>query len=78
MLLRIKITQYQKSNGLRNIPRMLKTLALSTSMYKLHKSKTSVLATIQGGGVKITHTIAKNQVRDPNKSYVEGLNNIES
>ena len=46
-------------------------------MYKLEK-KTSVLVTVQGGGGNRTHTRTKNKGRNINKSYAEGLNNIES
>ena len=47
-------------------------------MSKLEGNKTSVLVTFQGGGGNTAHTCTNNKGRDPNKSYVEGLNNIES
>ena len=47
-------------------------------MSKLKKNKTSILATVQVGGGNITQTCTKNKVRDPNNSYVGGLNDLES
>ena len=54
-----------------------KILALTNSLSKLEK-KTSILETFQIGGVNRTQICTNNKVRDPNKSYVEELNNIES
>ena len=57
-------------------PKDAKIIALATRLSKLEKIKTSVLATVQGGGSNTTHNQTNNKGRDINKSYVEGLNNI--
>ena len=44
----------------------------------LSSRKKSILATVQGWGGNRTHNRTTTKGRDPNKSYVEGLNNIES
>ena len=53
-------------------------IALTTCLSKLEKNKTSILATVKGGGGNITQTHINTKRRYPNKSYVEGLKNIES
>ena len=59
-------------------PKDAKVHALITWMYKLEKQKFPQI--IQGGGGNITQTLTNtnNNGRDTNKSYFEGLNNIES
>ena len=44
----------------------------------LEKNKNYVLATVPVGGGNINHTRRNTKERDPMKSYVEGLNKIES
>ena len=58
-------------------PNDAKTILLTTHLYKLDKEKNSVLATVQGVGGNRTQILTKTKGRDPNKSYVEGINNIE-
>ena len=53
-----------------------KIFTLTTSLYRLEK-KSSVLATVQGGGGNITQTRTNSYGRDPNMSYIEGINNLE-
>ena len=57
-------------------PKDSQILALTTRLTKLDKTKTSVLATVQEGGVNTTQTRTNTKERDPNTSYVEGINNI--
>ena len=59
-------------------PKDDKIIVLTTRLSKLEKDKTSVLATVQVGRANITQTRTKIKRRDPNKSYAEGLANIES
>ena len=59
-------------------PKADKILLLTARLYKLEKTKTYVLATFQLGGVNITLTLTNTKGSDPNKSYVEVLNNLES
>ena len=54
-----------------------KCFSLTTCLSKLEKNENSVLATVQGGGSNRTQTCTNTKGRDPNKSCVEGLNNIE-
>ena len=55
-----------------------KILALPTCLSKVYKNKTSVLSTFQGGGCNITQTCTNIKVSESNKSYAEGLNDLES
>ena len=57
-------------------PKGAKIIDLTTSSSYLDKDKTSVLETVQRGGVKITQTRTNTKGRDTNKSYVEGLAKI--
>ena len=52
-------------------------LALTTRLLNLYKNKTFILETFQVGGGNINQTHTKPKVRDPRKSYVEGLKNLE-
>ena len=63
----------------KTVPKDDKIIALITCLTKLENTKTSVLATVQGGGGgNRTQTRTNTKVRDPNNSYVEVINNIES
>ena len=55
-----------------------KIIVITTSLSKLEKNKTYVLATIKEGGENINLTWTNTKGRDPKKSYVERLNNLES
>ena len=57
-------------------PKDSQILSLTTRLNKLDKTKTSVLATVQGGGGNTTQTRTNTKERYPNKIYVEGINNI--
>ena len=59
-------------------PKDAKIIALTTRLYKLEENQTYVLETVQGGGGNRTQTRTNtdNIVSDPNKSYVEVINNI--
>ena len=59
-------------------PKDDKIPALTTFMYNLEENKTSILATVQGGGGNRNQTRTNNEGRDSKKSYVEGINNLES
>ena len=47
-------------------------------MYRLKKNELSVLTKVQGVGCNRTQNRTNTKGGDPNKSYVEGINNIES
>ena len=51
-------------------------IALTTCFYKI--DKIYILARIQGRGGNRTQNPTKTKRREPNKSYVEGLHNLES
>ena len=59
-------------------PKDDRILALTTCLTKLEKDRTYVLAIVTVGGGNRTHTRTNIKGRDPNKSYVEVINNIES
>ena len=59
-------------------PKDAKSLALTTYLSKLEENKTSSVGTVQGGECNRNQTPIKTKVRYHNKSYVEGLKNIES
>ena len=61
-------------------PKDAKIILPTNYLSKLDENQTSVLATFQegGGNINQTHTNTNTKVRHPNKSYVEGLNRIES
>ena len=54
-----------------------KIIALENRVSKLDKNKTPVLATVQGGEGNINQTHTNTKGRETNKSYVEGLKNLE-
>ena len=58
-------------------PKDGKFIALTTYLYNIYR-KTYAITTVQGGVVNITQTCTNTNGRDPNKSYIEGINNIES
>ena len=55
-----------------------KIITLTTRLYKLDKIKTSVLVTVQGEGGNKTQNRTNTKGRDPNKIYVQLINNIQS
>ena len=55
-----------------------KIITLTTCLSKLERKKQYILVTVQGGGVNITQTFTNTKGREPNNTYVEGLNNLES
>ena len=59
-------------------PKYEKSIALTTHMSNSDKEKTFVLGTVQGRGGYRTHTHTNTKGRDPNKSYVEVIANLES
>ena len=59
-------------------PKDAKIIAVTTFLSKLDKTRTSVLEKVQRGRGNKTHTHIKTKGRDPDKSYVGELKNIES
>ena len=59
-------------------PRDAKITALTTCLYKLEQNKTYVLEKVQRGGGNRSQARINKKGRGAKKSFVEGLNNIES
>ena len=47
-------------------------------MSMLERNRTSVFATVQGGGSNIPWTRINDKIRYPKRSYADGLNNFPS